>query len=111
MRFADRFMLRRWLPAAAMGLALIASGLAPRSAHAGFFDNYWQRHYDNLSRAWCAYYFGESSSVECAYDTIAQCRASVSGVGGFCSPNPNYVAAVDAKPARRRSRHRHDASK
>ena len=39
-----------------------------------------------------------SSTTSCAFNNMAQCRMSVSGRGGFCEPNPNYV------PARKRNR-------
>lgn len=82
-----------------MVLGLAAGALAASSAQAGgFFENYWHRHYSNFSRAWCSYTFGESSAVECSYDTYEQCRVSMSGVGGFCSPNPNYAAAAAPPP-------------
>jgi uncharacterized protein DUF3551 len=35
---------------------------------------------------WCA---DETAPVnECTFDTFEQCRQTVRGVGGFCSPNP-----------------------
>jgi hypothetical protein len=40
---------------------------------------------------WCAY-LGHSGITDCAYYTFAQCRATVFGVGGYCAPNPNFVA-------------------
>jgi hypothetical protein len=36
--------------------------------------------------AWCAYYDDESTN--CGFATFAQCEADISGVGGFCSRNP-----------------------
>jgi hypothetical protein len=59
---------------------------------------------------WCATYgqgFGGSES--CYFMTMEQCRASVSGLGGFCRPNYFYdgkpvVTPEDAPVARRRSR-------
>jgi Protein of unknown function (DUF3551) len=42
---------------------------------------------------WCAMYnggrFGFSATI-CSFDTIEQCRATVSGLGGFCQPNSMY---------------------
>jgi len=44
---------------------------------------------------WCATYgTGFGGSESCYYMTIEQCRASVSGLGGFCRPNNFY----DGKP-------------
>jgi hypothetical protein len=46
---------------------------------------------------WCAVYGGFGNTREsCYYMTIAQCRASVSGLGGWCKPSPWY----DGKPVR-----------
>ena len=39
---------------------------------------------------WCAFYSAEGID-ECLYHNIAQCRASVSGVGGFCYQNYAYI--------------------
>jgi hypothetical protein len=39
--------------------------------------------------AWCA----EVGSAEsCAFDTLRQCLATVSGEGQVCAPNPDYAA-------------------
>jgi hypothetical protein len=38
--------------------------------------------------AWCAQYSGESGGTNCGFYTYGQCRAAVSGVGGFCSTSP-----------------------
>jgi len=35
---------------------------------------------------WCARY--TDGSTNCGFWTLRQCRASVSGVGGFCARNP-----------------------
>jgi hypothetical protein len=35
--------------------------------------------------AWCAYY--DASTYNCGFHTFAQCRANISGVGGYCAPN------------------------
>ena len=38
---------------------------------------------------WCAQYSGEPNGGgrNCGFSTIEQCRATVSGMGGFCEPN------------------------
>lgn len=42
------------------------------------------------NRAYCAEQYTSSGLiVRCQYDTIEQCRAFLSGLGGTCSPN-NY---------------------
>jgi hypothetical protein len=38
---------------------------------------------------WCAYYSGRGGT-SCYFSSYGQCRASVSGVGGHCSPNPVF---------------------
>jgi hypothetical protein len=35
---------------------------------------------------WCAYY--SLGGTNCGFHSYAQCQASVSGIGGSCSPNP-----------------------
>ena len=40
---------------------------------------------------WCAQYSGRSGgATNCGFFTIEQCRATVSGIGGFCVPNQFY---------------------
>ena len=51
---------------------------------------------------WCAQYTGRSgNSTNCGFDTVAQCRAAVFGVGGYCAENPIYRHA-DARRRHRR---------
>ena len=52
---------------------------------------------------WCAEYSGRPGGTNCYFVTLQQCRAAVSGVGGFCRPNTFYTGS-DASP-RRRKRH------
>jgi Protein of unknown function (DUF3551) len=42
----------------------------------------------------------------CGFYTLAQCRQSLAGMGGTCSPNPAAPAAVDQPqtPTRKRAR-------
>lgn len=58
------------------GMAAIAS-LATGNAHA---DSY----------KWCAVLNVGDAAYNCGFVTLEQCRASVSGVGGFCELNPFY---------------------
>jgi Protein of unknown function (DUF3551) len=42
---------------------------------------------------WCAEYSDGDSGLggtNCGFFTLAQCRATVSGIGGFCVPNQFY---------------------
>ena len=57
---------------------------------------------------WCAQYAGGAfgGSSNCYFVTIEQCRAAVSGNGGFCVPNNFYdgrpVTTPEDGPPRRR---------
>ena len=56
---------------------------------------------------WCAVYSGRGGGggTNCGFVTLAQCRATVSGVGGVCAFNQFYTG--DEPPLRRaRKRHR-----
>jgi hypothetical protein len=44
---------------------------------------------------WCAYY--SRGGTNCGFYSLAQCRAAVSGVGGFCQRN-----AWESSPRRQR---------
>jgi len=56
---------------------------------------------------WCAQY-GFRGATNCYFVTLAQCRAAISGNGGFCRENGFYdgqpVRAPEDGPARRKSR-------
>ncbi len=43
---------------------------------------------------WCAVYGGDGGGTNCGFITLEQCRATISGMGGFCEPNQFY----DGKP-------------
>jgi hypothetical protein len=52
---------------------------------------------------WCAQYSTKGGARNCGFTTWEQCRATVSGIGGYCIENPFYQPAAD--PAvRRKSR-------
>jgi hypothetical protein len=38
--------------------------------------------------SWCANYGTGHSGTDCSFTSFEQCRATVSGVYGFCQPNP-----------------------
>jgi hypothetical protein len=41
---------------------------------------------------WCAYYSGgENSASNCGFITYDQCMATVSGIGGYCAQNTQFV--------------------
>jgi hypothetical protein len=50
---------------------------------------------------WCAYYGGsDNDATNCGFSTLAQCRAAISGVGGFCQTNPRYIPATPGRGGR-----------
>ncbi|MBN8920131.1 MAG: DUF3551 domain-containing protein [Rhizobiales bacterium] len=69
-------MLRSLLIGAVAATALAGLGASPASA----------RDYP-----FCATQGGWGSYENCGYSTMQQCMAAVSGVGGFCKPNPRYA--------------------
>jgi Protein of unknown function (DUF3551) len=41
---------------------------------------------------WCAVYGGrEGGGQNCGFSTFSQCMATLSGMGGFCNRNTQYV--------------------
>ena len=82
----------RWqLPAFAVFSALFALGVA----HPVLAETY----------PVCLYGGYDSSSLHCDFSNLEQCRATASGIGGSCGPNPAYQSAPPALrngPARRR---------
>ena len=56
---------------------------------------------------WCAIFSGDLGGVRsCYFMTLEQCQATVSGVGGNCSPNPWYTGATADTSTSRRARPR-----
>jgi Protein of unknown function (DUF3551) len=52
---------------------------------------------------WCAVYGGDAGGASnCGFLTIEQCRATISGMGGFCEPNQFY----NPHPAARARKHK-----
>ena len=39
---------------------------------------------------WCAVYGDNGGGTNCYFLTLEQCRAAISGMGGFCEPNQFY---------------------
>jgi hypothetical protein len=88
------------------GASFLGTGIA--SAQYSFGDEeYWQRRgreyglpCDNTR--WCAQYGGRGGGggTNCGFFTLEQCRATVSGIGGFCVINQFYNPC---RPAGRRS--------
>ena len=55
---------------------------------------------------WCAHY-SRSGTKNCGFVSFEQCRATVSGIGGFCAINPFYAAAYSDAPRVRKYKRRH----
>jgi hypothetical protein len=53
---------------------------------------------------WCAAY-GTPGGTNCGFLTIEQCRATLSGNGGFCEPNQFYTGPETAPASRKRKHH------
>jgi hypothetical protein len=49
--------------------------------------------------AFCATY-DDTGARNCGFDTMKQCRAAVSGCGGFCSVNPAYQPGLSSAARR-----------
>jgi hypothetical protein len=53
---------------------------------------------------WCAVYGGRGGGgTNCGFLTIEQCRATVSGIGGFCAPNQFYNPRPAARARKRQA--------
>jgi Protein of unknown function (DUF3551) len=58
-------------------ITFVALSLSPTAARAG------------ANGSWCANYgTGHGGGINCSYTSQQQCLASVSGIYGFCTPNP-----------------------
>jgi hypothetical protein len=77
----------------AIAALFMAAGMTAQPAHA---DPY----------KWCADYQGFGGGTNCYFRTLQQCRAQISGRGGFCRPNNFYdgrpVTTPEDRPQRRR---------
>jgi hypothetical protein len=76
---------------AILGLLIASATLDGMLNRAGAADPY----------RWCAQYGGRSGATNCYFMTLGQCRAAISGMGGFCRPNPFYTGP---RTPQRRSR-------
>ena len=53
---------------------------------------------------WCAWFTGNDYSHDCSYYTLAQCVATIRGVGGYCARNV-YSEPLRYPPGPYRKRH------
>jgi hypothetical protein len=86
----NRSALRRTALRAALALAAVVTAGALDATPA------------SAQGAWCAQYNGRGGT-NCGFYTWEQCRAAVSGVGGFCSPSP-YAYYPEPQPIPRKLR-------
>lgn len=57
---------------------------------------------------WCADYGGKmGGSSNCGFSTYEQCMAALSGNGGFCNRNTQYVPGPGPSPGPHHRKHRH----
>jgi hypothetical protein len=82
-------------PKAAMSIWRVGLLLGAIAAGAGLIAACSRTH---PSLPWCTN-FGYTGSLECAYNSLEQCMASISGMGGYCTRNPRY--SVDDSGPRR----------
>ncbi len=54
-----------------------------------------------ITYPWCAQYSTKGGARNCGFNTWEQCRATVSGVGGYCERNPMYRPVIEPRRARR----------
>jgi hypothetical protein len=56
-------------------------------------------HADAQNYPWCAYYsMGENGPTNCGFTTYDQCMTTVSGIGGFCAFNTQFVPPPGPRP-------------
>jgi Protein of unknown function (DUF3551) len=77
--------MRKFIIPVAISVLTVLASVQPSSAE--------------ITYPWCAQYGGHIGGRNCGFWTYQQCRATVSGIGGYCEANPMYVP-FDA-PARR----------
>jgi hypothetical protein len=53
---------------------------------------------------WCAVYSVRGGASNCGFVTLEQCRATVSGIGGFCTEN-NFYTGPEQTVRHKRKRH------
>ena len=79
-----------------MAVAVVATGAFSR-ADAGAYnrgDQSWLSYHS----PWCLR--AMTGMDDCGFATLAQCRVSLSGVGGSCLPNPWYTGPTEVRQPR-----------
>jgi Protein of unknown function (DUF3551) len=54
-----------------------------------------------ITYPWCAQYGDQDGMRNCGFSTFEQCRAAISGNGGYCMQNPMFRPGPDSLPLRR----------
>jgi hypothetical protein len=68
---------------ASLLVSAVLAGIAGIGAHA-----------DAQNYPWCARYAKGGDGQNCGFVTLSQCMANVSGIGGYCARNTQYVRSV-----------------
>jgi Protein of unknown function (DUF3551) len=50
---------------------------------------------------WCAMLNMGDQAINCGFVSYAQCMATVSGIGGYCTPNNTYQPLPELRPPAR----------
>ena len=87
-------LMRHVSSAALAGFVALGAGVATDRAQA---DPY----------RWCAQYGpSDDGGTNCYFVTLEQCRAAISGIGGYCVPNNFYSGTPTSEDGPRQSRSR-----
>jgi hypothetical protein len=62
-------------------------------------------HADAQNYPWCAYYAVGDEARNCGFVTYEQCMVNVSGIGGYCARNTQYIPSVAMPGPRTRPWH------
>jgi hypothetical protein len=55
-------------------------------------------HVNAQNYPWCAYYSGKAGGTNCGFISFDQCMATVSGIGGICMRNTQFVPPPGPHP-------------
>jgi len=62
----------------------------------------WARPASAQNYPWCAYYGDDFGGTNCGFVSYEQCMATVTGIGGFCDRNTQYIPPPGPRPQRER---------
>jgi hypothetical protein len=80
-------------------VAILAASVQPGSAQFSFFNDHFCTQGGGLD---------SSGEPDCSYRTLAQCRATASGLGRYCTENPNWKPPQGERSRRTGRRHEQD---